>query len=195
MKYRYYLIILLWCLLMPFSLFSGSQKQNAIVVSLGETKLEDKTAELWYEDGEKAYSREDYLNAFSSFMKAAEHGYVAAQNKLGYCYMKGVGVEKNHEKAIEWYLRAAEQGDNEAQLAIGLAYEHGVVVEKDYEKAVEWYLKAAEQGYVYAQYNAGFCYENGRGVGENIEEALKWYRKAAQQGYEPAQKHLEMLLR
>jgi TPR repeat protein len=41
-------------------------------------------------------------------MKAAEQGNIFAQVRLSYAYENGMGVEKDHEKAVEWHTKAAE---------------------------------------------------------------------------------------
>ena len=38
-----------------------------------------------------------------------------AQNKLSVCYMKGLGIKRDIEKAIMWGLKAAKQGNAEAR--------------------------------------------------------------------------------
>jgi TPR repeat protein len=50
-------------------------------------------------------------------------------------YEYGEGVEKNHEKAVEWYRKSAEQGNSDGQWRLGTMYEYGDGVEKDLEKA------------------------------------------------------------
>ena len=45
------------------------------------------------------------------YLKAAEQGFDKDQFAVGHFYEYGqVGVEKNHEKAMEWYIKAANQG-------------------------------------------------------------------------------------
>ena len=48
------------------------------------------------------------------YKKAAEQGHVQAQVRIGRCYARGWGVEKNAREAMKWYLNAAEQGSKEA---------------------------------------------------------------------------------
>ena len=70
-----------------------------------------------------------------------------AQRALGVMYSKGLGVEQDHAKAVEWTRKAAEQGSARAQCKLGFHYEFGDGVEQDDTQAAEWYRKAAEQGY------------------------------------------------
>lgn len=45
----------------------------------------------------------------------AEQGDKLVQNDIGICYLIGVGVEKDLQKAIEWFTKSAKQGDKEAR--------------------------------------------------------------------------------
>jgi TPR repeat protein len=109
------------------------------------------------------------------------------QNDLGFMYEKGMGVVRNHGKAVEWYRKAAEQGYAMAQYNLGVQYSKGQGVAQNNAEAIKWYHRAAEQGYVTAQYHLGARYREGLGVAQNYAEAAKWYRKAAEQGHAEAQ--------
>jgi TPR repeat protein len=130
-------------------------------------------------------------------MKAAE-GNMAAQFNLGQMHNLGYeGVEKNHEKAIEWWTKAADQGLATAQYnmvlhflqhsnpnnrqafsymekaAIGYFYYEGLagVVDKDYNEAFRWYQRAAEKHQTDALLNLGQMYQEGEGTPVNYEKA------------------------
>ena len=57
----------------------------------------------------------DYEAALVPLLEAVEMGDASAQNKLGYCYLKGYGVEKSYEKAAKYFRLAADQGLDRAQ--------------------------------------------------------------------------------
>ena len=65
--------------------------------------------------------------------------------------LRGDGVERDPEAAVEWYRKAAEQGLPEAQTALGDLYARGIGVAADPEAARAWYEKAAAQGHAPAQ--------------------------------------------
>lgn len=48
---------------------------------------------------------QDYKQAYSWFLKAAEQGFDKAQQNLGIMYKKGMGIEKNLEKATYWFSK------------------------------------------------------------------------------------------
>jgi len=43
-------------------------------------------------------------------MKSAQHGFVLAQSRVGYCYATGYGVEKELSQAFRWWTIAADGG-------------------------------------------------------------------------------------
>ena len=140
----------------------------------------------------------DLRGQVESYREAAERGDAKAQYKLGRCYAKGLGVDKNWVEAVKWYRMAAEQGDAKAQYKLGRCYALGVGVDKyDMVEAAKWYRMAAEQGDANAQYALGRSYYKGTGVSMNIEESERWFIRAekrlrvqAEQGDEDAQRNL-----
>ena len=100
--------------------------------------------------------------AFTYYELAAEQGDAGAQNHLGGMYLKGQGVAKDIEQAINWYGKAADQGDADASYSIGLIYKDGYHGDSEasiipikhtlIRKAFIWFTKAAEQGNKRAQF-------------------------------------------
>jgi len=113
--------------------------------------------------------------------KAASQNYLAAQDLLGSCYEKGLGVPQDYFKAVFWFRKAADQGYSEAQHDLAICILKGLGTKKDEAEAVQWFRRSAEQGLSEAQYNLGMAYEKGVGVTPNIQEAFIWYKKAAEQ--------------
>ena len=148
------------------------------------SKIDKQNAEVseWYALGDNCYSQQNYSDAVNWFLKAAEHGHVEAQFKLGNCYEYGNGVPENSEAAARWYRKAAEQGHIEAQYELGLCYYCGEGVEENDKMFIRWMSKAAEQGDVSAQLHLA-CYYRDEGKAESV----KWFRKASEQGNAEAQ--------
>lgn len=119
-------------------------------------------------------------NVYMKFIEAAKRGDAAAQNEIGVCYDKGLGVTQDLNQAFQWYSKAAAQNLPLAQYNLGVCYYYGRGVESDYVKAVEWLRKAANQKVAMAQYNLSVCYMNGQGVTQDHTMALYWLRKAVE---------------
>ena len=177
--------------------------------SLRKGSAEDLLEVGWqYEIGNRLI--QNYAQAMKCYTTAAEKGLVAAQMKLGDCYLTGTcGAQKNTTDAAKWYQMAANQGDGEATEILQLLsnkptsrdinrwYQTGDKyyfgnngVKIDYAEAIKWYRIAALMGHADAQNDFGVCYELGRGLNEDDVEAVKWYRKSAAQGYKYAQNNL-----
>ena len=130
---------------------------------------------------------------FERIKQKAEHGDAMAQNRLGYRYQYGLGVEKDEFDAVYWYRKAANQGYAVAQYNLGLMYDFARGVDKNYEVAVSWYRKAAAQGHAAAENNLGFMLETGQGCEKNEKEALEWYHKSAEHGDAMGRKNLGVI--
>ncbi|XP_028271788.1 death ligand signal enhancer isoform X2 [Parambassis ranga] len=65
--------------------------------------------------GLESAKNEDYEQALTCFLAAAQHGYSKAQFNTGVCYEKGRGVNKDLEKALYYYRMAADAGHKQAQ--------------------------------------------------------------------------------
>ncbi|MDE0635746.1 MAG: tetratricopeptide repeat-containing serine protease family protein [Candidatus Poribacteria bacterium] len=124
------------------------------------------------------------------YTKAADQGYLPAQNDLGVMYVSFYEESDREnfqelEMAKEWFQKAAGQDYPPAQFNLGIITEHENAV-----FALEWYTKAAEQEYPPAQDHLGSLYYHGDSVEQNPISAVKWFRAAAEQGYPPAQHNL-----
>lgn len=62
----------------------------------------------------------DYAKAAKAFEFAANKRYVPALKKAGEYYLKGIGVNKDYEKALRYYSIAGENGDDESLVLVQL---------------------------------------------------------------------------
>jgi len=119
----------------------------------------------------------------------AVQGDAKAQSELGHRYYKGIDIDKDLTKAMEWYFKAASQGEKVAQFFLGLSYLYGNGVDKDEYKAVEWLTKSADQDYEPAEYCLGECFRDGTGVEKDLDKANELFSKAKER---KAKKQLEV---
>ncbi|PWT71613.1 MAG: hypothetical protein C5B46_07940 [Proteobacteria bacterium] len=129
----------------------------------------------------------DDVQALRLLHKAADQGYVAAQESLGIFYEIGIGIEKPApEKALEWYRKAIAQGSLDAATNMALMYLDGNGVPRDPPLAIAWFRKAAEGGEATAQYNLALIYARGKDVPQDYNESLRWLTAAADHDVLPA---------
>ncbi|MCI5901605.1 MAG: serine/threonine-protein kinase [Blautia sp.] len=190
--------------------YSAQEKLGDIYVSGNGVKKDLERAQEWYTKAldyhiwkaEHGDMYEQYLlgsiygsgksgvikdceEKFQWYKKAAEQGYCAAQESLGFMYAEGDGVEQDPEKALEWYGKAmaymerkAEYGDADLQCELGKIYFNGNdFVTQNRQKGLQWYEKAAEQGNLYSREQLGNMYANGQ---EGTEMYRKWYDEVVQ---------------
>jgi TPR repeat protein len=133
------------------------------------------------------------IETFEDLVAKAEGGDWVAQFGLGYFYGEGMGVPKDHGKAIHWLRRSAEGGEPWIQGYVGALYLTGQWVEVDYREAINWLGGAAKTGFGPAQAAVGSMYVLGQGVPRDYVLAYKWLNLALGVGYEEAGEGLDAL--
>jgi TPR repeat protein len=131
--------------------------------------------------------KQDDAQAISLLHKAADRGYMAAEESLGIFSEAGIGMpQPAPADAINWYEKAVQHGSLDAATNIALMYANGKGVSKDAAQAVTWFRRGAEGGDASAQYNLALMYERGEGVPKDYREAIRWLTAAADQNLVPA---------
>ena len=98
------------------------------------TAADPDQAESWYRKGAEqgdafAMERLGYLlsesypprekESFEWFLKAAMEGVPTAMQMVGYCYMKGIGTDRDDDEARKWLRMAEDNGIEEASEMLG----------------------------------------------------------------------------
>jgi len=116
------------------------------------TKKEDELYQHEHlKKGDQYYNGEDveqdYTKAVYHYREAAERdtpeskSAADAQYKLGLCYAKGHGIEKDDFMAAYWYWRASKIGHAKAERAYALTYLTGKgQINKNIFKAIYWFI-------------------------------------------------------
>lgn len=145
---------------------------------IAEAVLENKVQPLTF------YSQPAQPNTTESAQEvreAADRGEPNAQNRLGDCYARGLGVTQDFTEAARWYQRASERGDTAALVNLALLHIMGAGVPKNEAEGVRLLRQAADRNFPPAQNElAKLCFI-GVGVPKDIETAIQLHRKAAEQ--------------
>lgn len=123
------------------------------------------TVKSWVELGQRAYDKEDYVEAVKWFSAAAKQGDARALLGLGLMYMKGNGVMRSYNEAYRNLIDSANQGNAYALATIGWLYQNGFGVEKNERLA-------------YLYFSLG--YRNGLGAAKSDMEKLATRMSSAQ---------------
>ena len=111
----------------------------------------------------------------------ANAGDAEAQNDLALCYAKGIGVEKDIDKAISLFKKAVDNGDAYAMGNLAQYYELGLGVKKDSLEAFNLYKRAGDEGTKRTKTQLGLYYYYGKaGVKKDYAESLKWFEKSSE---------------
>lgn len=133
---------------------------------------------------------QNYFEAISCFIKAAENGSSFAHYYLGTMVRDGEGVEKNVAKAVEHFEKAAECGNEDAVSCLAFMYSKFYDEwETDFDKSISYYEKLTQMDSPRAQrmgwYGIGYAYLESKDADE-YSLAINCLTKAAELGSEQA---------
>ena len=111
----------------------------------------------------------------------AEAGSCVAQSILGTCYLDGIDVEIDFEKAFDLLSAASAQGASRAACNLARMYADGLGIPKNPSMAIRLYEKAAEAGDLFSQVELGRIFSRGADLPADPDSALRWYQIAAAQ--------------
>lgn len=130
--------------------------------------------------GKSEHNSDKRNEAIKWWEKAAELGHVESQLRLGTCYLVGLIVSTDAEKAKAYYLQS---GTAEGYYSVGAMYRAGNGMVKDYDLAKYFFEIAAERGSIDALYGLGYIFYNGGyGLEEDLSKAFEYFKKAAEKG-------------
>lgn len=120
-------------------------------------------------------------SAFENFKKAysiGKQGY--GELGLANCYLAGIGVKQDEEKAWEYYKQASAKGNSEAQRLLALYYLDATEYQNK-ERGKALLKMATDGGDSVATYLYGLGLISGQYFDKNVAEGMKWLEKAAVQ--------------
>ncbi|NIX78155.1 SEL1-like repeat protein [Microvirga terricola] len=125
---------------------------------------------------------QDMALAARLYERAAQAGFVPAQERLAMLHDKGLGVARDARLAATWYERAALGGNARAMHNLATLLASGANGKPDYAAALRWYSEAAEAGIRDSQFNMGILLARGLGIRPDLAKAYKWFALAAALG-------------
>jgi WD40 repeat protein len=138
-----------------------------------------------YQLGRALYHADQREAAAALIRTAAEKGYPAAQNDLGFRYETGSGLAKDEAEALRLYRQAAEGGYAPAFSNVGRFYWGGIGIGVDRAEAVRWFERGADQGDPFSHRRLAQLYQTGDELPRDLEKAL-FHRAIAVRLFEAA---------
>jgi hypothetical protein len=114
---------------------TGSFERMRQMAQNGDPVAENALGLRYFQGDEQNGVKRDEKQAFRWFSRAAEHGSLAAQAKLGFLYWGGRGVSKDVNQAYFWTVVARTRGDEDNKdlatlLASGMTREQAAAIEQ-----------------------------------------------------------------
>ena len=147
-----------------------------------------ETAVTLYEDANRDETM--CIEVFHKLNIGAFLGDMKCQNVLGCFYNKGIGTEKDNNKAFEWFNKSANQGFEKAIYNLSKCYRFGEGTEKDLKKSADLLIKLYEKGFVKSYNSLAICYMKGAGVEKDPQKAIELWEYASEQNEAKAQCNL-----
>jgi len=132
--------------------------------------------------------------------RAAKSGDCEAAFEVGACYLNGIGVDKDADRAVEFFKMGAENGSPGAALTLGDMLEQGFINNDgqriaDFDVAFQLFKIASDGGLAAGTYRMGLMYRDGKGVPQDMAAALTLMTDAACRGFDQAQMTLFYMYR
>ena len=160
-----------------------------------------KINSLRFQDAVEAYDSRQYRKAFDIWLPLARNNDPAAMRNVAHMLRRGLGVERDINRAVYFYQRAADMGLMGASANLGLIYltglegdDFGPAIAQSDDLATRFLVPPAQAGHILAQYLLAGLHEKKEGR-DDQELALYWYGKAALAGHDDAMDKLAMLTR
>ncbi|MCB1224981.1 MAG: SEL1-like repeat protein [Verrucomicrobiales bacterium] len=130
-----------------------------------------------YRDGKGVPT--DPVEAMRWAHQAADAGHAAAQDFVGFVYLRGALLPRNPTLAFG-YFKSAAKDSAQAAYNLGQCYFGAQGTEQDCEQALHWWKQAAEEGHGAAAAAAAMAYLAGEGVPADPVQARRLAERAAE---------------
>jgi hypothetical protein len=123
----------------------------------------------------------DYAQAMQWGHRAADQGFPAALDFIGYQYLRGWGVPENLDLAVG-YFKASSGKSAQGMYNLGECYFSGRGVDLDMARAVDCWKHAGDMGHGRAAARVAMAFMDGEGADPDKDEAIRWASRAAELG-------------
>jgi len=129
------------------------------------------------ENPQKFIVPQNEKEGFKMLRKAAARGSGGAWNKLGQCFMNGMGTEVDAQEAFRCFTLAGEMNHGGGLYHLFLCYTNEDIdpkLEHNIQKGMDALRRSAEAGFEKAQVSLAVAYLRGTMIKQNLSEAMRW---------------------
>jgi TPR repeat protein len=185
-----FLLLILYSVYLLLGAVLGSTCEPALASN--SHKVQDQKTEADFLDACESVKKHNFADAHAKLNVLADKNHAKSMTLVGFLYERGLGVEKNVDKAAQYYEKAAAKGLPEAESRMGhLLLNSENKLQKQTKSATYWIQKAANHGVSEAEATLGKLYYEGNHLPIKNSEAVRWLRRAADKGHEDAQHMLD----
>lgn len=131
-------------------------------------------------------SDEDTLIALGLAREAAAENDAEGLFIVGSCYINGIGVERDNQKAFELLQQSLNLGYDKAKRLLAFIYARGEVVKRDLARAEQYLHNRMDQNDEVAWYYMGWMVYNNVFPHIDQPECIDYFKKAIDLGYKEA---------
>lgn len=144
--------------------------------------------------GKRHFTAGRFEQAAEIWLQLAKRDHVLSQLMLSEIFGRGLGVEKDHTRALDWLERAAHSGHPEAQYLVGKHYYFKGESEVETYLALDLLNASAEQKHEKGVFLLAEIYRVGEKVPADKQKAFDLYSVSAEQNNPIAQYFLALML-
>lgn len=171
----------------------GNAGWRAPDINRGPASVPQEDPNVLYETGERYWDgtngvEQNYEKAVEYYVRAADLGHVDAIYSLGYCYAKGIGINRDIQKAKMLLAYAIDHGSLMAAAKMGDFYYWGEIFPEDKVRGYLYLKYAADNGHAHSMaivgrdYLTGFGSYEGWGPAKDETLGRQYLEKAAEMG-------------
>lgn len=166
---------------------------SGLLTRLRQSLGSEPSVEARMELAELAAGQGDHDAALAIWGPMSQGGIARAQSRVGLCFSKGLGVERDPAIAARWFMLAADAGDMVGCRELAHACFRGEGIPEDPARAAELYRKAADQGDAAAMDMLSWMLAEGDIVPPDLKRARELALAAAAKGNADAMARLGMM--
>lgn len=153
-------------------------KEDAAIAACRSAVADNPSGPNLFRFGRALNAARHFDEALVAYEKAADLGYLPAQNNIALMYLHDFGESQDRDRAVALLEQLAEQGYADAYFSLGWLALYGPDTGRNSRTAADYFEQAANAGSAFGQVYLGYMYEQGMGGRNDPVTAANWYVSA-----------------